>query len=255
VRFFRVCYRLIVPQPDVVRMKIDQIHIVLPQDLNNTNSPLVLLSTEGNENALFRELPPPVLAGEQPDPLPVGPDGILIEPIDPVADTQDMGEGGTGVFEIRPLTEPGMTDAAMLLGNTDDAQHLNNNQLQLYCWLLDPEGAIRMETFGVPGASDGGAAPGQTVSLATGPTPAIPVFEADGVVMDNPTKFSLEIAAAENAVQIVRSRNNVILSWDGPGVLVGADKVTGPYQEVPGGAASPVTIQADKAQQFYQVRR
>ena len=72
VRFFRVCYRVYCPYPGVVRIKLEQVYVVLPNDPNDPNSDLMLLTTESNENALNTDVPPAVRAGLQPDPLPVG---------------------------------------------------------------------------------------------------------------------------------------------------------------------------------------
>jgi hypothetical protein len=258
LRFFRVCFRVIVNGPNQVVIKIDQMHATLPQDPANPNSPLMLLSTRGDENALFQEVPPPVLAGLQPDPLPVGPDGVFIEPIDPVAGTLDIGLGGTGVFDNRPLEARGMLPA-MLGGNADAADAPANNQLQLYCWALNPNGTTAQETF-----TAGGFAPAavQAISLAMTPTPAMPSFQDDqGNMMDNPTMFITTLTGADNKVQIQRLPNGgAQLSWEGPGQLQSADQLLGNgpptvWTDVAGGSLSPVMVSANQMKRFYRVRR
>ena len=86
VHFFRLCYRIFVPELNVIRFKLDQLHMVLPEDPDDPNSPLMLLTTESDENQLFRNLSPGILAGNAPDPLPVNADGLFVETLVPVFD-------------------------------------------------------------------------------------------------------------------------------------------------------------------------
>lgn len=149
LRFFRVCYRVYCPNPGVARVKIEQLYAVLPVDPGNPNSDLMMLTTQSNENALNQEVPPAVRAGLQPDPLPVGPDGVFVENLDPVLDTLDMGGGGTGIFDGDLSVIPPdntMTEVTMV-GNRDFAQAMRNNQLQLYSWPLAPDGTVKRTTF------------------------------------------------------------------------------------------------------------
>ena len=196
VRFFRICYRVFIPEPNVVRMKIDAIHVAVPEDPNDPNSDLMLISTASNENALFDELPPAVLAGLTPDPLPVDDNGVFIEVLDPVRDTLDLSAGGAGIFEqkLSTLSTPdGQDDGGMeeliVVGNEDMAEELNNNQLPMYCWMLDGEGNLAQDVIDLGN--------GETIPLATGPTPAIPVFEQDGEVVNDPTMFTLEVGEVD----------------------------------------------------------
>lgn len=149
VRFFRVCYRVFCPRPNIVRVRIEQVYVVLPQNPDDPNSDLMLLTTESNENALL-QINPAVLAGLQPDPLPVGPDGVAIIPLDPVLDTLDMGGGGTNIMDgdLNPLAaNPNTMQEVVMVGNNDFAQAMRNNQLQLYCWPLAPDGTVKRTTF------------------------------------------------------------------------------------------------------------
>jgi hypothetical protein len=256
VRFFRVCFRVIVIGPNQVVIKIDQMHATLPQDPGNPNSPLMLLSTRGDENALFQEVPAPVLAGLQPDPLPVGPDGVFVEPIDPVTGTLDIGMGGTGVFDNRPLEARGMLPT-VLGGNADAAGAPNNNQLQLYCWALNPNGTIAQETF-----TTGLAAAGAPITLAITPTPALPSFEDDqGNTMDNPTMFITTLTGADDRVNIVMNANRTAtISWAGAGQLEAADVLLGAgpptlWTDVQGATTGSVTVDFNQMKRFYRVRR
>lgn len=146
VRFFRVCYRVYCPYPGRLRIKIEQIYAVVPNNPDDPNTGLMMLTTESNENALP---PPRVLAGLDPDPLPVGPDGVYIETLGTVADTFDMGGGGTGIFDgdLGALPPDGSMNELTLLGNRDLATAMRNNQLQLYCWPLNPDGTVARSTF------------------------------------------------------------------------------------------------------------
>lgn len=248
LRFLRVGFRVIVVSPNQIALKIDQMHVVVPDDPNNPNSQLMLLSTQGDENRLFREVPPPVLAGLQPDPLPVGPDGVGVEPIDPVSGTLDFGLGGTGVFDNHPLEARGVLPV-ILGGNEDAATAPENNQLQLYCWVLNPNGTIAGEPIE--------SSPGLQVPLAMTPTPALPLFEDEnGNPLENPTMFITTLTSADNKVYIQRLGNgNVQLSWDGPGQLQAAGAATGYYQDMPGATLSPVVVTPGQLAQFYRVRR
>ena len=258
VRFLRVCYRIIYIGPNQISVKIDQMHLTVPSDPNNPNSPLMLLSTSGDENKLFQEVPPAVLAGLQPDPLPVGPDGVFVEPIDPVAGTLDIGPCGTGVFGNRPLEARGMLPA-MLGGNDEDPLAPKNNQLQLYCWALNPNGTIAQETF----ATAAGFGPaGAPITLAVTPAPALPSFvDENGNAMENPTMFTATLTGEDNTVNIVRNAGGTAtLSWAGAGQLQAADALVGNgpptvWTDVAGGALSPVTVNINLMKKFYRVRR
>lgn len=198
-----------------------------------------------------------MLAGLTPDPLPTDNEGVFVEAIDPALDTLDMGAGGTGVFETRPSEGRGMEDA-MLLGNADLPSQLNNNQLQLYCWLLDSEGNVRTETFDVGDTTQSGdvsASANGSITLSTGPTPAIPVFRANGITMDNPTMFDTTATSVDNELTIVLDDGDVIISWEGPGALRRAGEAVGPYSDHPSGTSSPVSDPADQPEQFYRLHR
>ena len=193
-----------------------------------------------------------MLAGLQPDPLPVGPDGVFVEPIDPVAGTLDIGLGGTGVFDNRPLEARGMLPMT-LGGNEDAADAPANNQLQLYCWALDPNGAVAQETF---------FADGIPITLAMTPTPAMPSFvDEAGNRMDNPTVFTTTLTGADNKVNInLIGDGTATLSWEGPGFLESANVLLGNgpptvWNAVPGATLSPVTVQANQLKRFYRVHR
>jgi hypothetical protein len=261
VRFMRVCYRLVLAPPNKVLIKIDQMHLVVPVDPDNPNSQLMLLSTAGDENQLFQQAAPAVLAGLQPDPLPVGPDGVFVEPIDPVAGTLDIGEGGTGVFVNRPIEALGMGDLT-LGGNQDGPRQLNNNQLQLYCWVLEPNGTIARENFTLGGPGGAGAAP-QVISLAVSPTPAIPAFEDEnGVMMDNATMLTTTLTGDPNTVRLFPlGAGQARLEWDGTGQLQAAPALLGNgpptvWTDVPGGALSPVTVSLNNpSMRYFRVRR
>ncbi len=156
VRFFRICYRVYCPRPNIARIRVDQIWLVVPVHPEDPNSDLMLLTNVQDENLL---LPPAVLAGLVPDPLPVGPDGVLVEELDPVLDTLDIGGGGTGNFDgdLNALAmQPGVMMDVPFLGNEDSPERMDNNQLQLYCWALDRNGNLARETFsvGVPCPAD-----------------------------------------------------------------------------------------------------
>ena len=161
VRFFRVCYRVFCPRPGVVRVKIDGVWAVVPMNPDNPVEGLMLLTTETNENAL---MPAAVLAGVEPDPLPFGDDGVLVEELDPVVDGFDMGAGGAGVFDadVTPVIAAGgdAVEVALNPNNTDFADLLCNNQLQLNCFMLDEEGNVAADDAPSPGIFRRGDADG-----------------------------------------------------------------------------------------------
>ncbi len=200
LRFFRVCYRVYCPYPGVVRIKLEQVYSVLPLDPNNPNSDLMLLTTQSNENALFQEVPPLVLAGLQPDPLPVGPDGVFIETLDPVMATLDMGGGGTGVFDgnIAGLPTDGSMNELTLVGNRDFQQAAKNNQLQLYCWPLNANGTIKRTTFvvecdqgqGCQLPDEQGHGAGGTVAAASTPSAGFVVADNFRTTSDHPIRHA-----------------------------------------------------------------
>lgn len=147
VRFFRVCYRIYCPVPGRIRIRIEQVWVCVPLHPENPQSPLMVLTTESNEN----NLPPgDVLAGLVPDPLPVNPDGVAVIDLDPVLDTLDIGGGGTNIFDgdLAPLAlAPGTMQTITAVGNEDLASALLNNQLQLYCHVRAADGGPMRETF------------------------------------------------------------------------------------------------------------
>ena len=160
VRFFQVCYRIHCPGPARLRLTMDEVWIVVPLNPSDPNSDLMLLTTENNENEL---LPPGVLAGFDPGSLPFDANGVYVEPlIDPQApfnpaDTAaflDLGGGGTGQFDgdLQPLADNvgAMLDIPVIASQDFD-NALNNNQLQLYCWVLDANGNPKQETFDLSG--------------------------------------------------------------------------------------------------------
>jgi hypothetical protein len=51
------------------------------------------------------------------------------------------------------------------------------------------------------------------------------------------------------------SAGNIVISWEGEGVLEAADSVLGPWDPVEGATASPASVPATGAQQFFRVRR
>lgn len=109
----------------------------------------MLVTTGPNANNL-----PPTwgLAGLGPDPLSSsGIDGVFMEDIaDPqemTAEAQTMGTGRPGVFEFDLGIHPGEMTEQALLGPEDMATTLNNNQLQLYCGLLDNGGNFAVDSF------------------------------------------------------------------------------------------------------------
>ncbi len=192
LRFFRVCYRIHCPRPNRLRIKIDQLFAVVPVHPDDPNSQLMLITTECNENRLFQTVPPDVLAGLQPDPFPVGPDGTLVEDIDPVNGTLDIGGGGTGIFDGNLdvlAANPGTMQTVAMVGNDDFELANNDNQLQLYCWLLNPNGTIATDTF------DTGA--GQPpITFTVDPAVAQPVFRDElGNPMPNPTMLDFTMQA------------------------------------------------------------
>jgi len=261
VRSFRVCYRVVVNSPNQVVFKIDQLPVTVPVYPANPNSQLMLLSTHGDENGLFRKMPAAVLAGKEDDTrFPFDANCVFIEPIDPMADTLDIGLGGTGVFGNRPLEARGM-DPLTLAGNQDSKNLLSNNQLQLYCWVLEPDGTFGKEVFATsPAGFTGGvsAASGPVgVTLAITPTPAIPSFEDEmGNPMDNATMFTTTLMSTENEINVgLMPGRNLQFNWEGLGKLVQADEVTGPFTDVPGATASPVTVPAVQMKRFSRVQR
>jgi len=258
VRFFRVCYRVIVPRPNEVRIKIDEMHVVVPVEPGNPNSPLMLLSTEHDENALFRRLPPEVLAGQKPDPLPVDDDGVFVEPIDP-AGTFDLLAGAPAVFSTARILEAGMADE-VIAGNNDQANELNNTQLPLVCWALAADGTIAKRIFGPPVSTNlppvtaAATGPG-VIELAMTPTAAIPAFSDEmGNTTDNPTMFELNIIADPDQLSIGPAGTNLEVTWPGVGVLQAADEVVGPYVDRPG-LLSPAPVDPNKPQEFFRIKR
>lgn len=146
VRFFRVCYRVYCPRPNQIRVKIDRIYVVVPLHPEDPQSDLMLLTTHNSENQIFAEVSPEVLAGIAPDPFPA----VQVIDIDPVLGTLDAGGGGTGVFDgdLAPLAaNPGTMQTIAVVGNDDFAAALRNNQLQLYCYVLDANGNLARESF------------------------------------------------------------------------------------------------------------
>jgi hypothetical protein len=194
IRFIRVCYRVFCPRPNVIRIRVDQIILVV--DMGDGSLGLV---TTIRDAAL---LPPPrVLAGLDPDPLQPGigssgQDGVLVEDIaDPqemAAEAQTMAAGAPGVFERELTVDAGQMQNTTLLKNTDMATALRNNQLQLYCMVLDNNGGIQTDTF--PQAPGLGA-------MRTALTPAPPEFNppnlggGQGVLPPaDPTDLGMELA-------------------------------------------------------------
>jgi hypothetical protein len=214
----------------------------------------MLVTTENNEN----ELPPArVLAGLDPDPLPADDNGVFIEEIDP-RDTMDIFPGAPNVMASRPALHAGM-EPGVLVNNKDMANALNNNQLQLYCALLDNQGDLRVETFDTnngDGADGGGGGVVPGIALATTITPAIPVFvDGAGVRADNPTMFATTINAAPNKLTIAGVPTGVELKWAGPGTLMESDEITGPFTPVAGDPVSPLTVLTADAKKFYRLMR
>jgi len=266
IRFFRVCYRIFMPRPNVLRAKIDEVHVVLPQDPDDPNSPLMLVTTLADENQLLQRLSPAVLSGKESDPLPVDENGVYVEEL-PDDATLDFLPGGTGVLtsdavELPAVQEPvgaGLTEFmnnVLLKGNEDRPDELNNNQLKLFCWLLDSEGNIRMETIGGQGGGSGGASTGG-VQLSTGPTEAIPVFEdpETGETTDNPTKLMLEVMTEEDLLSINRQGDGTLqIDWNGFGELLASPTAGGSYAPV-AGATNPQIITPSAGQEYFQIRR
>jgi hypothetical protein len=266
IRFFRVCYRIFMPRPNVLRAKIDEVHVVLPENPDDPNSPLMLVTTLADENELLRRLPPAVLAGQEPDPLPVDEKGVFVEEL-PEGATADFLPGGTGVLTSDALELPAVQNPAglgmmefmnnlLLHGNRDRPEELNNTQLKLFCWLLDSDGNIRTETLGGPAGGSGGSGPGG-VTLSTGPTEAIPVFEdpVTGETTENPTKFMMEVMAEEDVMRISRQNGRSLqVDWTGFGALLASPTVDGEYAPV-AEASNPFILSPDGPQEYFQVRR
>ncbi len=188
LRFFRLCYRIYRPTPDQVRIKLDQLFIVLPIDANNPNSDLMAFTTASDENKIFQTVPPAVLAGLQPDPLPYGQDGVFLAPIDPIADCMDLGGGGTNIFSRDLSTLGAAQQDVLIVGNEDLATELRNHQLQLYCWILSANGTLKFESFA-------DQVHPQTPVVFTFPgTPAIPWFrDANDLPVVDPTLLALRL--------------------------------------------------------------
>ncbi len=188
LRFFRLCYRIYRPHPDQVRIKVDQLFIVVPLDANDPNSDLMALVTTGDENKLFQIVPPPVLAGLQPDPLPFGQDGVFMEPLDPITDCMDIGGGGTNIFD-GDLSALGTSQQNVpVVANEDLATELRNDQLQLYCWILSPNGTMKSESF------TDQVHPSTPVVFTIPGTPAIPWFrDANDLPVPDPTLLALRL--------------------------------------------------------------
>jgi hypothetical protein len=149
-------------------------------------------------------------------------------------------------------------------GNEDAANAPENNQLQLYCWALNPNGTIAQETYPVGGAAPapgGPAAVPGVITLATTPTPALPSFD-DGMgnTMDNPTMFTTTLMTTENEIHIAPGAPGfVVLTWEGGGTLQCADELLGngpptAWTDVPG-AFSGMSVNASVAHRFYRLKR
>ncbi len=188
LRFFRLCYRIYRPHVNDVRIKLDQLFIVLPLDPNNPNSDLMALTTTSDENQLHQTVPPAVLAGLQPDPLAYDQSGLLLQPLDPITDCMDVGGGGTNIFEADLSTLGTSQQSVPVVANEDLATELRNNQLQLYCWILAPNGTVKSESFADQ------VHPSTPVVFTIPGTPAIPWFrDANNLSVPDPTLLALRL--------------------------------------------------------------
>ena len=196
IRFFRACYRVFCPRPNVVRIRLDRLCIVA----ENPDGGLMLVCTDPDRNNLPA---PAVLAGLINDPLQAqfDPDGDGVAVLDiakateQAAEAQTMGPGAPGVFEadLGPVV-PGETVELGVLGNNELGRALNNNQLQLYCGALDDNGNFQVDSFfdvftelapAIPVVDDAPAVPGA------------PVTEGNGSGVE-PTDLSLELAITDD---------------------------------------------------------
>jgi hypothetical protein len=265
IRFFRVCYRVLVLGPDQVRVKVDRIFVCLPEDPSNPRSRLMLLTTHGNELDL-NEVPPRVLAGLEPDPFPTDANGVFVEEISDVAGVRDMTANTAGVFEamIRgaagtpaapgpvEFSVPVQLDAGMdevtLVGNSDSSDELNDNQLPLYGWMLNEDGTLAEDTYDL--------GDGKTLTLGTGPSGTLPLFQDEnGQPVSDATPLASETMVTETPLvdEIALQAGQISISWSAEGfVLEGADQVTGPWTQV--ATQSPYSTAPTGQAKFFRLR-
>lgn len=202
VRYLRLCYRIWCPRPNVVRLRLDQLFLVVPMP----NGGLGMVTTEPDPT---KWPAPAILAGLVDDPLEnigsSGQDGVSIQEIvdqqELAAQAQNMGAGTPGVFEAALVQiNPGDNMDTRVIGNEDFQNAVMNNQLQLYCMVLDDNGLPAVDTFDTEILS---------MDLRTAPSPAIPVFAAlpapgdpvgteNGLLVGDPSDLSLELAIADD---------------------------------------------------------
>jgi uncharacterized repeat protein (TIGR03803 family) len=89
--------------------------------------------------------------------------------------------------------------------------------------------------------------------FAQGTTNLIQCLATDCCGHNNTCVFQVAVIPPTLALSISRNQNTITLTWVGGGILEQANAVTGPWTPLPG-VASPYTVLANQAAQFYRLR-